>query len=703
MRNIIVYGIFFVLLSCSNDKVKNTSLLDYPSTKTMPYVETIHGTEISDPYRWLEDFTSEDAKAWVTKQNAFTKNFITESEIKTAIKEDLSKIWVSDSISTPFKRKDKTFYYFNNGNWQQSKLMMKACDDCDEEVLIDPNLFSEDGTVSLGNISISPNAKFIAYSISDGGSDWRSWKVMEINSKRQLEDTILWSKFSGAVWENDNSGFYYQKYDEPKGEALLEVNEAPQLYFHSIGTKQAEDKLIYQNLDKPRWGFGISVVKDTSYKILSISEGTDERNRIYIKLDSESDFVPVIDELKGAYSFISAQKNTLWFYTTENAPNGKIVKLEINKDKSMIWSDVISETQDSIRSVNVINNSFAVIYLEDTFSSVSFFELNGTFSHKLIGNFKGSIGGFGGNIEDIDTYFSFTNFTTPSQIYKINLIENSTELFWEENLSDFKSTDYISELRFYKSKDGTRIPLHVSYKKDSELSSKTPILLYGYGGFNISILPRFSKSYLAWMNQGGVVAVANLRGGGEYGEAWHADGMLFNKQNVFDDFAYAAKYLHRSKLGSPATTAIQGGSNGGLLVAATMLQNPSLFAAAIPQVGVLDMLRFNKFTIGWAWESDYGSPEKIDEFYNLLAYSPYHNIENGECYPPTLITTSERDDRVVPSHSYKFAARLQAFQGCEKPILIRIEGRAGHGAGTPKSKRIEQISDVYGFALASMK
>ena len=703
MRNIIVYGIFFVLLSCSNDKVKNTSLLDYPSTKTMPYVETIHGTEISDPYRWLEDFTSEDAKAWVTKQNAFTKNFITESEIKTAIREDLSKIWVSDSISTPFKRKDKTFYYFNNGNWQQSKLMMKACDDCDEEVLIDPNLFSEDGTVSLGNISISPNAKFIAYSISDGGSDWRSWKVMEIDSKRQLEDTILWSKFSGAVWENDNSGFYYQKYDEPKGEALLEVNEAPQLYFHLIGTKQAEDKLIYQNLDKPRWGFGISVVKDTAYKILSISEGTDERNRIYIKLDSESDFVPVIDELKGAYSFISAQKNTLWFYTTENAPNGKIVKLEINKDKSMIWSDVISETQDSIRSVNVINNSFAVIYLEDTFSSVSFFELNGTFSHKLIGNFKGSIGGFGGNIEDIETYFSFTNFTTPSQIYKINLIENSTELFWEENLSDFKSTDYISELRFYKSKDGTRIPLHVSYKKDSELSSKTPILLYGYGGFNISILPRFSKSYLAWMNQGGVVAVANLRGGGEYGEAWHADGMLFNKQNVFDDFAYAAKYLHKSKLGSPVTTAIQGGSNGGLLVAATMLQNPSLFAAAIPQVGVLDMLRFNKFTIGWAWESDYGSPEKIDEFYNLLAYSPYHNIENGECYPPTLITTSERDDRVVPSHSYKFAARLQAFQGCEKPILIRIEGRAGHGAGTPKSKRIEQISDVYGFALASMK
>tara|TARA_B100000902_G_scaffold1903_1_gene2463 strand:+ start:6254 stop:8365 length:2112 start_codon:yes stop_codon:yes gene_type:complete len=703
MRNIIVYGIFFVLLSCSSGDKENNNLLKYPSTKTIPFVETIHGTEISDPYRWLEDFTSDEAKIWVDQQNAFTKKFIIESPAKNSIREDLSKIWVSDSISTPFKRKDKTFYYFNDGNWQQSKLMMKACEDCDEEVLIDPNLFSKDGTVSLGNISISPNAKFIAYSISDGGSDWRSWKVMEIDSKKQLEDNISWSKFSGAVWENDNSGFYYQKYDEPKGEALLEVNEAPQLYFHVLGTKQTEDKLIYENPDKPRWGYGINVVKDSSYKILSISEGTDERNRVYIKLDSKSDFIPIIDELKGAYSFISANENILWFYTTENAPNGKVVKLEINEDESMEWSDVIKENTKSIRSVNVINNSFAIVYLEDTLSSVNFYDLDGQFSHKLSGDFKGSIGGFGGSIEDTETYFSFTNFTTPSQIYKFDLAQNASELFWEEKLPDFNSNDYKSELRFFKSKDGTKIPLHVSFKKDTELNSKTPILLYGYGGFNISILPRFSKSYLAWMNQGGVVAVANLRGGGEYGEAWHADGMLFNKQNVFDDFAYAAKYLHKSQIGSPSSTAIQGGSNGGLLVAATMLQNPSLFAAAIPQVGVLDMLRFNKFTIGWAWESDYGSPEKRDEFYNLLAYSPYHNIENGECYPPTLITTSERDDRVVPSHSYKFAARLQASQGCNDPILIRIEGRAGHGAGTPKSKRIEQISDVYGFALASMK
>ena len=422
MRNIIVYGIFFVLLSCSSGDKENNNLLKYPSTKTIPFVETIHGTEISDPYRWLEDFTSDEAKIWVDQQNAFTKKFIIESPAKNSIREDLSKIWVSDSISTPFKRKDKTFYYFNDGNWQQSKLMMKACEDCDEEVLIDPNLFSKDGTVSLGNISISPNAKFIAYSISDGGSDWRSWKVMEIDSKKQLEDNISWSKFSGAVWENDNSGFYYQKYDEPKGEALLEVNEAPQLYFHVLGTKQTEDKLIYENPDKPRWGYGINVVKDSSYKILSISEGTDERNRVYIKLDSKSDFIPIIDELKGAYSFISANENILWFYTTENAPNGKVVKLEINEDESMEWSDVIKENTKSIRSVNVINNSFAIVYLEDTLSSVNFYDLDGQFSHKLSGDFKGSIGGFGGSIEDTETYFSFTNFTTPSQIYKFDFV-----------------------------------------------------------------------------------------------------------------------------------------------------------------------------------------------------------------------------------------------------------------------------------------
>jgi prolyl oligopeptidase len=428
MRNIIVYGFFFVLFSCSTENTTEDNLITYPDTKTVPFIETLHGTEISDPYRWLEDFTSDEANAWVAKQNAFTQTFIKETAIKTAIREDLSKIWVSDSISTPFKKEGKTFYYFNNGMWQQSKLMMKACDTCDEEVLLDPNKFSDDGTVSLGSISISPNAEYMAYSISDGGSDWKSWKILTIADKSLLEDNLLWTKFSGAVWENDNSGFYYLKYDEPAGEALLEVNEAPQLLFHTLNTTQSKDKLIYKNSEKPRWSFGISVIKDTSYKILSIGEGTDERNRVYVQLEPNGEFIPLIDELIGAYNLISSKDNVLWFYTTDSAPNGKVVKLEINEDQSMEWAEVIAETKNSISSVNVINNSFAVIYLEDTLSLVNFYNLDGSFSHKLKGDFKGSIGGFSGNIDDTETYFSYTNFTTPSQIHKIDLAKNSSEL-----------------------------------------------------------------------------------------------------------------------------------------------------------------------------------------------------------------------------------------------------------------------------------
>ena len=376
-----------------------------------------------------------------------------------------------------------------------------------------------------------------------------------------------------------------------------------------------------------------------------------------------------------------------------------MVSLEI-KNNSFVWNDVIPEDSNSIRSVNFINDSIAVTYLVDTFSEVKFFNLKGSYINKLTLPVKGSISGFGGRLEDSTTFFSFTNFVTPRKIYEIDLSDMSTKTFWEESLDGYNADQYISEFKFYPSKDGTMIPIHINYKKTLNINENTPILIYGYGGFNISILPNFSKRFLSWMNQDGVVAVANLRGGGEYGDTWHDSGRLFNKQNVFDDFAYAAKFLHKNKIGSSATTAIQGGSNGGLLVAAALLQNPELYKVAIPQVGVLDMLRFHKFTIGWAWESDYGSPDKKEEFENLLSYSPLHNIKKGECYPTTLITTAERDDRVVPSHSFKFAAKLQEYQGCQNPILIRIEGRAGHGAGTPKDKQINQIAEIYGYALS---
>jgi prolyl oligopeptidase len=577
--------------------------------------------------------------------------------------------------------------------------MIKECDDCIERVLLDPNNFSDDGTISLGGTSISNDASLLAYSISDGGSDWRTWKVLNINSGEILEDEITWAKFSNASWENDDSGFYYQKYDEPKDELLKEVNTAPKLMFHKLGTPQSEDQIIYENPSKPRWGWGINVLEDKEVKFLTISDGTDERNRLYVQLKKGGDFIPLIDELIGAYQYLNHKDDIYWFYTTENAKNGKVASLQI-KNGSFIWNDLIVETRNSIRGVNFINNSIAVTYLVDTFSEVRFYSTDGVYKESLSLPENGSISGFAGGLDDTSSFFSFTNFVTPKKIYEIDLTTMDMKIFWEESLKDFNYDDYISDFRFYKSKDGTEIPIHISYKKSLSISQDTPVLIYGYGGFNISILPNFSKRFLSWMNQGGVVAVANLRGGGEYGDIWHEDGMLFNKQNVFDDFAYAAKYLHSQKIGSSESTAIQGGSNGGLLVAATMLQNPTLFKVAIPQVGVLDMLRFHKFTIGWAWESDYGSPNNKKEFENLLAYSPLHNIEKGQCYPATLITTAERDDRVVPSHSFKFAAKLQEFQGCKKPILIRIEDRAGHGAGTPKDKQINQIAEIYGYALA---
>ena len=689
------FAVLMLLLGCSSEPQE----ISYPNSQKIDFVETIHGYEIEDQYRWLEDFTSSDSQKWVKKQNDFTKKFIDKNKFKKSVAKNLKKTWETESISIPYKVKEKTFYYFNDGSWQQSKLMIKDCDDCKPRVLLDPNKFSQDGTISLGGTSVSNDASLLAYAISDGGSDWRTWKVLNIETGEVLTDTIQWAKFSNATWENDDSGFYYQKYDEPKNELLKDINTAPKLMFHKLGTAQSEDIVIYENPDKPRWGWGISVVNQSDIKFLSISNGTDERNRLYVQLEKNGSFIPLIDELIGAYQYLDSKDDIFWFYSTENAKNGKVVSLEI-KNNSFVWNDVIPEDSNSIRSVNFINNSIAITYLVDTFSEIKFFNLKGSYINKLALPTKGSISGFEGELEDSTSFFSFTNFVTPRKIYEIDLSDMSTKTFWEESLDGYNADQYISEFKFYPSKDGTMIPIHINYKKNLNINENTPILIYGYGGFNISILPNFSKRFLSWMNQNGVVAVANLRGGGEYGDTWHDSGRLFNKQNVFDDFAYAAKFLHKNKIGSSATTAIQGGSNGGLLVAAALLQNPELYKVAIPQVGVLDMLRFHKFTIGWAWESDYGSPDKKEEFENLLSYSPLHNIKKGECYPTTLITTAERDDRVVPSHSFKFAAKLQEYQGCQNPILIRIEGRAGHGAGTPKDKQINQIAEIYGYALS---
>jgi len=690
-----IFGLMVLIVACSKKEIIT------PVSKEIIHFDEYHGQKVSDPYRWLENFTDDEVKEWVGLQNNYSQQFL-KNRFQKSIKQDLELIWTSEYLSTPFKMGEKIFYYFNTGKLEQNRLMIRDCESCPERILIDPNDFSNDGTVSLASVSVSPNAEWIAFAKSDGGSDWRTWKIMNIASGEILDDEIEWSKFSSAEWSPDSKGFFYRKYLKPDGEELLDLNSSPKLMFHSIGTDQINDQIIIWDKNDPLLSRSIKVSDDGQYKILFTEKGTDERNLISISRYDDEEFIAVINEFIASYTFIDSEDNYLWFLTDHMAPNGKVVRLDFD-NISLGFEEVISETTSSIRSVDFINQSFVINYLDNTFSNIKYFSKDGNEIGSLKLDSLGSISGFTGRKGDKSVFYSFTNFKQPAQIYKLNFLTGNSELFWEEKLSNFDANNYETRLEFFPSKDGTLIPIHITHKKDLKIESNTPVLLYGYGGFNISILPRFSKRYLAWMNQGGVFALANLRGGAEYGKTWHEQGMLLKKQNVFDDFAYAAKFLHDNKIGSPKTTAIQGRSNGGLLVGAVMLQNPDLFGFAIPQVGVMDMLRFNKFTIGWAWESDYGSPENLDDFKNLYAYSPYHNIEADVCYPPTLVTTSDRDDRVVPSHSYKFAARLQKLQSCKNPIMLRVETRSGHGAGIPRNKLIDEIADIYGIALSFMQ
>lgn len=689
-KNFVVCTLFFLLLyGCGQE-------FSAPNTRSIIHYDEYHGQKINDPYRWLEKFTTDEVKEWVSLQNDFSSNFI-DYQYQKNIQKDLESIWTSEYLSTPYKVQGKTFYYFNTGKLQQNIFMVKDCDACKERVLIDPNQFSIDGTVAIATTSVSPDGKWVAFAKSDGGSDWRTWKIMNIENGQMLADELRWSKFSGAEWSPDSKGFFYVKYPKPNDQELSDVNSTPAIMYHLLQTNQLQDELIIEDKENPLLSWSISVSDDGQFKILYTTKGTDERNLISVGRYNEQ-FIPIIDEFKASFSFINSNNGDLFFLTNHKAPNGKVVRLDFN-NLDAGFQDIIEENEMPIRSVDMINQNLIVQYLDNTFSSIKYFTLEGEENGSLETTLPGTISGLSGKNDDIEVFYSFTNFTQPSQIYKLDLSSNSQELYWEEKLENFKPENYVSNIMFYPSKDGTLIPLHVTHRKNQTITPDTPVLLYGYGGFSISLLPRFSKRFLAWMNQGGVFALANLRGGSEYGKKWHEQGMLLNKQNVFDDFAYAAKFLHSKKIGSPKSTAIQGGSNGGLLVGAVMLQNPNLFGFAIPQVGVMDMLRFNKFTIGWGWESDYGSPEKLEDFLNLYSYSPYHNIKEGICYPPTLITTSERDDRVVPSHSYKFAARLQNLQGCKNPIMLRVESRAGHGSGKPRNKQISEIADTYGTAL----
>ena len=675
--------------------------IDYPLSVKSKTQDNYHGIIIDDPYRELEDLNSEQTQAWIIEQNRFTDSYLDNLPEQQELKLLLEKIYNKENQSVPFRRKSKIFTYYNDGTWQQSKLFYKESTDSKKKLVIDPNRFSEDGTVSVGSISVSPNSEMIAYSISDGGSDWKTWKIKRIQSGEILEDTIKWSKFSNVEWAKDNSGFYYSGYSEPKkGDEYKELNRNQRLFFHTLGQPQFDDQLIYDRPEHPEWGWGTTITEDGHFLILSVSEGTDERNRLFYKdLRQDEPFVELIPDLRAQFTFLGNEGSIFWLSTDLNAPKGKVISIDINHPEEKNWKVLIDEQKDALTNVEILENYILCQYLKNIESEIFIYEKNSLKKKTINFNKPGIISNISTNQDSDIFYFSYTNYIQPNQIYKYNAKTNDISLLWAKEIPQFNSNDYISQQVFYPTKDGTMIPMFISHRKDTELGVNTPLLLYGYGGFDISILPTFRERYLAWMLMGGVVAVPNIRGGGEYGEEWHQQGMLGNKQNVFDDFVSAAEYTHTRGISNPKKTVIEGRSNGGLLVGATMLQRPNLFGATLPGVGVMDMLRFNKFTIGWAWESDYGSPEKLEDFQVLIKYSPYHNIEKGECYPPTLITTSELDDRVVPSHSYKFAARMQEAQNCANPILIRIETRAGHGAGTPRNKTIEYISDVYGFAL----
>lgn len=670
----------------------------YPATPKIDQVDDYHGVEVADPYRWLEDPDAEETKAWVDAQNQVTFGYLEQIPQRDRLKERITQLWNYEKYSTPFKEGNRYFYFKNDGLQNQSVLYVLPSLDSEPRVLLDPNTLSEDGTVALSSYSISEDGNFLAYGLSSSGSDWQEWKVRDIETGEDLGDRLQWIKFSGASWTHDNQGFFYSRYDEPNESTLYEdINYFQKLYYHRLGTDQSEDTLIYDRPDEKEWGFSGFVTEDGNYLIISVWKGTDPKNLLFYK-DLTTPNYPVIElicEFEAEYSFVDNDGSIFWLRTDLDAPRGRLIAIDT---KTGDRAEIIPQTDDVLESIGVLNNQLITSYLKDARSQVKIFNLDGSFVREVDLPGIGSVGGFGGKRHDTETFYSFTGFTAPTTIYRYDLTTGESTIYRQPNV-DFDPNEYETQQIFYTSKDGTRVPMFITHKTGLELNGKNPTYLYGYGGFNISLTPSFSVGQLVWMELGGVLAIPNLRGGGEYGEAWHQAGTKLNKQNVFDDFIAAAEWLIANRYTNAGQLAIGGGSNGGLLVGACMTQRPDLFAAALPAVGVLDMLRFHKFTIGWAWCSDYGSPDNPEEFNALYAYSPLHNLKPGTQYPATMITTADHDDRVVPAHSFKFAAALQAADGGRNPLLIRIETKAGHGAGKPTAKVIEEIADKWAFLV----
>ena len=677
-----------------------------PPTRRIDHVDTYHGTSVADPYRWLEDDVreSDDVAAWVEAQNEVTFGYLKQIPQRETIEKRLTTLWNYEKFGSPFKRGGRYYFYKNDGLQNQSVLYTQTTLESEPELFLDPNQWSKDGTVALAGISFSDDGRYVTYGVAEAGSDWRTWRVMEVASRKVLNDELKWVKFSGASWTNDSRGFFYSRFDEPQeGAEFQGLNLNQQVYYHRVGTDQSDDVLVYRRPDHPDWGFDAEVTEDGRYLVITVWKGTDDKYRVLYKDLLEPYGIPLdlISTFDHEYSFVGNDGPLFFFKTDHEAPRKKLVAIDIRKPAGTAETVLIDQRDETLTGVGLVGNLFVTKYLKDARTQIRIHTLAGAFVREVEFPGIGSASGFGGRQADTETFYSFSSFATPPSIYHYDLITGESRLLRRAAVQ-FEPDDYVVKQVFYNSKDGTRVPMFIAHRKDVELNGDTPTLLYGYGGFNISMQPGFSISRLQWMEMGGVFAMANLRGGGEYGESWHRAGTKLQKQNVFDDFVAAAEWLIDQKYTRSDKLAIMGGSNGGLLVGAVMTQRPNLFGACLPAVGVMDMLRFHKFTAGRYWVDDYGSADDADEFQALLAYSPYHNLEPGTRYPPTLVTTADTDDRVVPGHSFKFAAQLQHCHAGEAPVLIRIETRAGHGAGKPTAKVIEELADKWAFLVKNL-
>jgi len=698
-RNLMTLVLMTAVLAGCKQEVK----IEYPAAKKADQTDEYFGTVVADPYRWLEDDNSAETAEWVTAQNLITQDYLSKIPFRDALKTRFEKIWNFPRYGVPFKKGDRYFYFKNDGLQNQSVLYMQESLDAEPQVLLDPNTLSEDGTIALANISPSNDGQLLAYSISRGGSDWNEIVVMRIADKVMLSDTILWVKFSGISWHGD--GFFYSAYDAPaEGQKLSGANQFHKVFYHKLGTSQSEDKLIFQDTENPQRNFYAGVTDDERFVFISESQST-SGNALYVKdmLNPNADFVKIAEGFENDYAPVDHIDGKFLVMTNFNAPLQQLVLIDPANPSPDSWTTIIPESKNVLQSVSLVGDLMLATYLEDANSKAYFFDYQGQKVQELELPAIGTLSGFSGEKGEQTAFYGFTSFTFPSSVYKYDLSSHvSTEYTTSE--VDFNPEAYVTEQLFFTSKDGTKVPMFVVYRKDLKKNGKNPVLLYGYGGFNISLTPSFSIARLPFLESGGIYVTVNLRGGGEYGESWHKAGTKLSKQNVFDDFIGAAEYLIAEKYTNPDKIAILGGSNGGLLVGACMTQRPDLFKVAIPIVGVLDMLRYQNFTIGWAWADDYGRSDESEEMFRyLLGYSPLHNIKEGTNYPATLAITADHDDRVVPAHTFKFMAELQSKHQGSNPVLVRIETKAGHGAGKPTSKLIEESADMYGFIMHNLE